>query len=695
MIFYGNNTAIDSLLFPTKLSINLTNTFFLMRKFLLLLFAAILSLSVGAQCLGDDCSIKGRNKAAKSKTKKLTGKAKSGSTYAKRKSPGKRGGSSAGFDPFAGGGGSKKQSSQGYDPFENNDAKGFKKNLGKAYDPYDTKKKKSRGGKNQGYADWDGPSGGKRKSASTRGLSDGMGDGRKRGVSRGGVSEGWADGSRRKSVASGGTWNEGFKASGKSGRGKANDSWADSGSGKRGSSSEGRGGGFSEGGKKGSASGGRGGFGNEGSRGGSAAKGYNRWDNNTFAVSESLAPPSYAIEDNTPKSYSQFESTNISTDLSYDQPHFFKYEVIAGEFYTKSSDQVVENHLAKFKRRPVFGAEIGLEYPTNGSKNYHHFFNVPTVGVGLTYLNLGNDAKLGSILALYPYANIPIFRTKALDFNFNIGVGACYANKYDMSSPTDSVLQTPIFSSPINVYFKGGFNFELRPFMKFKDDKGERRSHYSFIAGVNWAHMSNASFYSPNSGLNLTNASVGIKYMTAQNFKYALRQNADNLPNLFSLDMMVSGGGRQMTHLDTRLYGVGNINLAVYFQALNAYRIGLGVDGFYDEAFAEDHSSYNPTSNTYEGTRYSTLTYDRTAIESRFRAGACLSNEFVMGRVTAAVDAGYYFFDPIKAPNEEWYYRLGLKYRVTNRFFTGVSVKTHEFTRAEFVTLGFGYSILL
>jgi hypothetical protein len=154
---------------------------------------------------------------------------------------------------------------------------------------------------------------------------------------------------------------------------------------------------------------------------------------------------------------------------------------------------------------------------------------------------------------------------------------------------------------------------------------------------------------------------------------------------------MGSAGVREMHRLDTRKYLVGNFNTTFYWQAANIYRLGLGVDGFYDGGFADRH--VYPAAE--DGGRYIDIDYDTKDILDRVRAGVCLSNEIVMGRFTTALDGGIYIFDPIKAPDETlFYFRLALKYRFTNGLFGMLAVKTHKFT-AEMLTLGIGYSFLL
>jgi hypothetical protein len=202
-------------------------------------------------------------------------------------------------------------------------------------------------------------------------------------------------------------------------------------------------------------------------------------------------------------------------------------------------------------------------------------------------------------------------------------------------------------------------------------------------------HLSNGSFSSPNSGINMLAGSLSIKH-TPMQVTQVLRQNPDEIPHYFTLDVMATGGVREMQRFDTEKYPVGNLNVTAYYQLLNIYRVGLGVDAFYDGAFMDSHN-YTSISANDATTRYDGL-YEEGKLENCIRGGLCLSNELVLGRTTAAVDGGYYLYDNIKAKDESMYFRFALKYRFTNHFFGALALKTHQL-HAEFLSLGVGYSI--
>lgn len=665
-------------LFPSKLTANPRE---IMKKYLLLILSIFVTISISAQCLGEDCSIKGRNKAAKKKAIKLTGSKRAGRTYSstkKRKLGGKA------FDPFSGGS-SKKSNAGGFDPFEAESKRKKGKGAG-GYDPFASAGKKKKGSRGSAYDPFEsGKSSRKNKGG---GYDPFDNDGKRKGVASGGYDP-FSKGKKklRNASSSYDGWDTG--GSRRKGRGSANDSWLDDSKQKHGSN----GGGFDPFASKSrrkvsNSGGGTWAMNNRPKQGGGG--GNDSWDK-TFSAG--TAPPSYSRQDDIATSYDDFGSTSFSTDYVFNRPHYWKYTLYAGQIMKHSPK--VDMQLAGGEAvRPVIGAEIAYEVPTQGDKNWHHFFNMPSYGYALTYLNLGQDERLGSAIAFYPYVDIPLFRSKVVDLNFSNGFGVSYVTKFDETSSTDSINPATngshLIGSPVNVFLKTGLNFNIRPVTTIRSDKDEFRSRYTINAGVSMMHMSNGSFSSPNTGINMLAANISLKH-TPMAVTEVLRQRPDDLPHLITLDVMATAGLRELSVLDTRKYLVGNLNIAAYYQLHNIYRVGLGVDGFFDEVYQEKHQFID--GSKYDGF-YSNSTYKDGDIINSIRGGVSLSNELVLGRTTFALDGGYYVYDNIKVDDEKMYFRAALKYRFTRNFFGALALKTHN-NYAEFVTLGFGYSVLL
>jgi hypothetical protein len=227
------------------------------------------------------------------------------------------------------------------------------------------------------------------------------------------------------------------------------------------------------------------------------------------------------------------------------------------------------------------------------------------------------------------------------------------------------------------------------------------------VASFNWNHASNGSFYQPNSGINMLNASVGLKYSPNYKRNYLpVRKNVDPMPQKFTLELIASGGARELYYRDYKMFPTGSFVVSLFRQVGNNIRIGLGVDGFYD--------------GVYDGNTLFQRTWLQTdELKNKIRVGASLQPEFVFGKLTAGMHFGIYLYNPLKnlepyadvqksveetgevlnkpliykynIDNEDgWFYtRAALKYAVTPHVFISLGLKTH-LQKAEFIEWGLG-----
>ena len=367
-----------------------------------------------------------------------------------------------------------------------------------------------------------------------------------------------------------------------------------------------------------------------------------------------------------------------------------------------------DEHVKSLVLNPVYGAEFSVEFQTMCDKPWHQFNAFPVLGIGAVWLNLGNPAKLGDAFAIYPYLCFPLIRTNFLKLNLKTGAGLSYLTKTYFNTNTDSLGNTlPLnstnaaISSNLNVYFSGGGNLEI-----------PLGNGFSFTADYTWNHMSNGSIVVPNSGLNLLNGFVGLKYFpNYKKFKFPTKRNYENIPRKFSVEIIASGGFRQYFYLDQKTYPIGSVTVGVYRPFTNFYRMGLTVDAFYD--------------GVYDGTSlYKRYYLTTNEFKNKIRIGASWQHELLLGRLSAGFDFGIYLYDPLKnlspvnintgqlinptqnkpliypynidkngvqSGEDGWFYtRATLKYALDNHLFLSIGLKTH-LQKAEFIEWGLGY----
>jgi len=385
-------------------------------------------------------------------------------------------------------------------------------------------------------------------------------------------------------------------------------------------------------------------------------------------------------------------SSNLLKAQTSEQ-YSFKLEGIYGNILAH------DNHVKELISSPVTGSELSVEFQTMGEKSWQQFNAFPIVGVGAVWLNLGNPQKLGNAFALYPYISFPVIRTNYFKLNIKAGAGLSYLTKTYHNTNTDSlgnVLPSltgtnGAIGSNLNVYLSGGGNLEI-PITK----------GFSFMAEYTWNHMSNGSTVAPNSGLNLLNGFIGLKYFpNYKRFHSPIKQNLEMIARKFSFEVIASGGFRQLCYKDNKTYPIASLIFGVYRPITNFYRMGLGIDAFYDGA--------------YNGkTQFERTCITTDELKNKIRAGVSWQHEILLGRLIAGFDFGLYLYDPLKnlepyndaksrklnksliysynIDNEDgWLYtRASLKYALSKHYFLSLGLKTH-LQKAEFVEWGLGY----
>lgn len=351
-------------------------------------------------------------------------------------------------------------------------------------------------------------------------------------------------------------------------------------------------------------------------------------------------------------------------------------------------------HLQQIVEKPTSGFELGIEWQTLGEQPWHSHLNYPRFGLGAVSLHLGNPDMLGNLYALYPYLSFHIIQTPSFVLNVKGGAGVSFLTKTFSNTATNpDVLTTgnAAIGSVMNVYFAGGLN------AVFPLDFG-----FAFFADVHWNHASNGSFYQPNSGLNMLHGSIGLNY--APYYKHAFqvrRKPVKALSQTLSVELVAAGGARELYYRDNKQFPTGSFVISAYKPLGNAFRLGLGVEGFYD--------------GVYDGTTKFQRTYlTENKLKNKLRLGLALRPELVFGRFTAGIHAGVYLFNPLKnlepydqaksgvlnkplfykyniEEEDGWLYtRAALQYRLVGDFFLSIGLKTH-LHKAEFIEWGLGY----
>ena len=425
---------------------------------------------------------------------------------------------------------------------------------------------------------------------------------------------------------------------------------------------------------------------------------------------------------------------NTKTD-SYFAPYKIKGQFIGGWIYPHDASII-----KPLTKGPVLGGEIAFELASDGSKQWQKDFNMPDLGFAIQVLDLGNPDITGQMISLYPYINIPMVNSEKIRFNAKMGMGAAFATKpCDLDAAIADPRAIKQKAADYNFAIGGVFNFAISAGLNIEVPV---HKNVSLTADVMFNHISSASTSQPNAGLNMFNGYLGVKYLFNEEKLLAplvisggTRENSSELdsplvcteiPNSlkrWSGEVILSGGFKKLYYKDTKYFGTASLNLEGYYHTCRQHRIGVGLDLFYDGAYAQtvaqDASGkyYWTDENTYFGRTFT----PNNNFENKLRLGLNIANELTIGKFGIFAHFGIYLYDPVKnmepggeilqalnkgeTPKKKgvfypydinkedgWnYFRIGVKYHFTEHFLVNLSFKTH-LQKVEFFELGLGYA---
>ena len=381
--------------------------------------------------------------------------------------------------------------------------------------------------------------------------------------------------------------------------------------------------------------------------------------------------------------------------------------------------------------RPTLGGQFAVEFLPTGRWKSLKQWNNASIGVGAGYLNLGNDAYLGSAFTAFAYMNQPFYNGTHFRIGARPTLGLAAVNKtYRNTLPDDVAPYTKArdaegklianwsIGSILNAYMA------MELYMDFPIKDG-----WAITLSGGWHHISNGSFMHPNSGYNLFGGELGVSYRPndtpTKNEPKSPQELHEEVDKPWAVEVSITGGAKQNYYADNQhgqqFFGVASMKAAAYWIPVAVFRLGAGLDAFYDGYYAavnDEFAAQNPegTPVTYFG-----KTYLKTSdVKNCFRLGFSIQPEFIIGHLTAGIHVGFYLYDPVKnlepydavknnggeplhrglfyaydfskASNYQdgWcYMQFVLKYHIMEHLFVQLGLKTHG-VRAEFIDAGLG-----
>lgn len=340
------------------------------------------------------------------------------------------------------------------------------------------------------------------------------------------------------------------------------------------------------------------------------------------------------------------------------------------------------------------GLNIGIEFPSSRQRPWQQYLNDPTVGLGATYINFGNDV-MGEGIAMYPYILLNALRTSHFQVKIKLASGLIAVNGHYKATVNEEI-PNKTFGSLLNAYLSGGLNLDF-PITR----------NIAFNAEVGFDHISNGRMQEPNKGANILYGGVGmIATLNPGIGEEKSPKKFPALPYRWSLNVTGAAGAQNADMTDSRKFLISTFHVGGIYNATNWYGVGLGMDVFYNGAIG---------SETNRGLFCREHDY---SFADKIRVGLSLNNELQFGDVTAMVDWGLYLINPSRhfyardhdesghdfrlpllyktkgAGSQEacHYIRFGVKYRIWDNLYLQALAKTHRHI-AEYIEFGVGYQI--
>jgi hypothetical protein len=352
---------------------------------------------------------------------------------------------------------------------------------------------------------------------------------------------------------------------------------------------------------------------------------------------------------------------------------------------------------------PVWGVDVAVDFAPEWRALRQ--WNNATVGLGLSYWNMEHN-MLGHAIAPYAFMNIPLVQLKRFELGLRPGIGAAFVTKTYRNTVSEENKFQSLAGANSSIGSVTNLYFPEQVFMNFP----LRNGWEIFLAG-GWYHISNGSVRQPNSGYNIFGGELVVDYdFSSLSNKKHLSDTSDSIQKRWSLSLGGTMGGRQVYYRDNETFMIGSIHAAAYWHAHPIFRLGGGVDVFYDGA-------YIPRKTYFKKTNLAAAQPGDC-----WRVGISLQPEFVVGDFTAGLHLGAYMYDPIKElePYDEaaasetgrvkrpifysydllkagsagypdgWLYtELVLRYHLPWNIFVQAMMKSH-LTKVEFISLGIG-----
>jgi hypothetical protein len=342
-----------------------------------------------------------------------------------------------------------------------------------------------------------------------------------------------------------------------------------------------------------------------------------------------------------------FAITTLASAQGFNDTEGIDVNVFKGNAMLHSPDltQVISGHPE--------GVMISFVKKTHGHEEWHSVYNFPDYGAYILYEDMKSEI-LGKNYAAGAFYNF-YFLNRHLTFKIAQGI-AMTTRPYDkVTNPKNSAFGSKILANT---------DFVLHYKKENIIDK------FGLQTGFIFTHFSNGRTKSPNSGLNTYAISIGVNY------------NLENTPNR----------PKDSLAFKMKLTEPIRYNFVLRTGFNESPIVGSGLKPFYHiAAYADKRINRKSalqlgtelflTTSNKEYIRFRSISFPEEPVDANTdykRVGIFIGHELFINRISIETQLGYYIYQPYKF-DVPVYDRLGMKYYVSKKIYTGLSVKTHGF----------------
>lgn len=307
------------------------------------------------------------------------------------------------------------------------------------------------------------------------------------------------------------------------------------------------------------------------------------------------------------------------------------------------------------------GFELSFVLNTKGNRPWHALYGFPEIGISYIMVSTGSKEHMGNAHALYPYINFGIIKKTKYKLSWRLGYGFGYVEK--------------IFSEHYNYKNNAiGSHLNASVNVRVKQDIS-LNSKCKLTTDIGISHWSNGSVRTPNLGINIATASVGLLYKLGSIKQDSIARTYTK--NNRGVSLLVGGFPKEVYPAGNRRFFAGTFNCSYEFGKKLKHKWAIGIDYMYDNSLAYRLSNKNP---------------ELRAMQANSRAGMHAAYIQRFDKMEIWLQQGYYLYNKMDEDSKNLFQVYGLRYYVHRNWLVAVNLKTH-FAKADYIELGFGKKI--